>query len=222
MKKIIKNKRKNNLGFSLLEILLAVVLLAIVVTPLIQTIYTSMALNKKSRVQMGATDLGQSALEFFESQTYDDIKTLLENNGNNVSISALNYVAKSQDETSGHYVNEDVQASTDADWADREKYWKVFAQLCAYSKVQTSSNDKYIAYKSGDVFDFYAINKVPSNGFDYDILVFIKPLYEGTEYSVYQVQVDVYYNDPKDTTYGGHRKDDLMASYKGSIFNKFD
>lgn len=73
MKKIIKNKKSNNLGFSLLEILLAVVLLAIVVTPLIQTIYTSMALNKKSRILMGATDIGQTYVEFFESKTYEDI-----------------------------------------------------------------------------------------------------------------------------------------------------
>jgi len=222
MKKIIKKKGKNNLGFSLLEILLAVVLLAIVVTPLIQTVYTSMSLNKKSRVLMGATDLGQSAVEYFESLTYDDIKTLLENNGNDVSISALNYVGKSQDETSGHYVDENVAANTDADWADRQKNWRVFAQVCAYTKVQTSLNDKYIAYKSGDLFDFYAINKVPSNGFDYDILVFVKPIYEGSEYSVYEVQVDVYYNDPKDTSWGGHDKKDFQASFKGSIFNKLD
>ena len=76
MKKIIKKKKSNNLGFSLLEILLAVVLLAIVVTPLIQTIYTSMALNKKARVLMSATELGQSYVELFESMTYTDIHTL--------------------------------------------------------------------------------------------------------------------------------------------------
>lgn len=73
MKKIIKNKKSNNLGFSLLEVLLAVVLLAIVVTPLIQTVYTSMSLNKKARILMGATDVGQTYMEYLESMTYDDI-----------------------------------------------------------------------------------------------------------------------------------------------------
>ena len=76
MKKIIKKKKSSNLGFSLLEILLAVVLLVIVVTPLIQTIYTSMALNKKARVLMSATELGQSYVELFESMTYTEINTL--------------------------------------------------------------------------------------------------------------------------------------------------
>ena len=76
MKKIIKKKKSSNLGFSLLEILLAVVLLAIVVTPLIQTIYTSMALNKKARILMSATELGQSYVEYFESMTYTEINTL--------------------------------------------------------------------------------------------------------------------------------------------------
>ena len=76
MKKIIKKMKKNNSGFSLLEILLAVILLAIVVTPLIQTVYTSMSLNKKARIMMGATDVGQHQIESFEAQTYDDISSL--------------------------------------------------------------------------------------------------------------------------------------------------
>lgn len=143
MKKIIKKMKKNNSGFSLLEILLAVILLAIVVTPLIQTIYTSMSLNKKARIMMGATDVGQHQVEYFEAQTYDDISSLF---------------------SSGHYT----------------------------------------------------LNKT-SNGFNYFLDCTANPLYSGSEYSVYEIQVDVYYkpnNSPTDK--------DFMASFKGSVFNKLD
>ncbi len=71
MKNIIKKMKKNKAGFSLLEILLAVVLLAIVVTPLIQTIYSSMALNNRARIMMGAQEFGQTIIEDLESKPYD-------------------------------------------------------------------------------------------------------------------------------------------------------
>lgn len=224
MKRIVKKKKKNNLGFSLLEVLLAVVLLAIIVTPLIQTVYTSMSLNKKSRILMGATDVGQSAVEFFESLTYDDIKTLLENDGATVNIPAINYTAKAEDEGGGSWYGQNTDATTEAEWAERKKNWTAFAELAAYTNAFAGLNDKYIAFKSSDNFDFYAINKVTSNGFDYDLVVFIKPLFEGTEYSVYEVQVDVYYDNYKDPTYihAGHDKKDFQASFKGSVFNKLD
>jgi len=222
MKKIIKKEKKNNLGFSLLEILLAVVLLAIVVTPLIQTIYTSMSLNKKARVQMGATDIGQSLVEYFETQTYDDIKTLLENGGNTASIAAINYAGLCKDVSSGHYQG---QSSSDAMTMNgRKKSWSEYTALSCYTAIMSGQSDRFIAYKSNDDYDFYSINKITSNGFEYDIVVFITPLYDTGEYKVYEVQADVYYNDPNDPkiVFTAHDRNNLMASYKGSVFNKFD
>ncbi len=140
MKKLFKKIRKNNSGFSLLEVLLAVVLLAIVVTPLIQCIYTSMSMNKKARILMGATDVGQSLVEYYESQTYD---------------------------------NDDLSNDNNT--------WWMFS----------------------------------SNGFSYDCHVTISPIYDGSNYQVYEVNIDVYYkpdNNPLERT--------LMATYKGSVFSK--
>lgn len=221
MKKIIKKMRKSKSGFSLLEILLAVVLLAIVVTPLIQTIYTSMALNKKSRIQMGATDVGQSALEYFESLTYPDIKDLLENDGNTVNIPAINYAGKAKAEGGSWYGS---SSSDPVTMAQRKNTWALFTELTAYTRVVAMLDDKYISYKADDDYDFYAINKVKSNGFDYDLVVFITPLYEGSDYSVYEIQIDVYYNDYNNPNniHCGHDRNNLMCSYKGSVFNKFD
>lgn len=224
MKKFLKKKKNNNLGFSLLEVLLAVVLLAIVATPLIQVVYSSMALNKKSRILMGATDVGQSALEYFESLTYNDIKNLLENNNVDVNIPAINFVGKSLDQAGGSWVGSDEDANTSAEWEERKQQWTLFAGLSAYSHVQAGWSDKFIAYQSSDNFDFYSINTVSSNGFDYDLVIFLVPIFEGSEYSVYEVQVDVYYNDYNDSSniFAGHDKDKLQATFKGSVFNKFD
>ena len=222
MKKIIKKEKKNNLGFSLLEILLAVVLLAIVVTPLIQTIYTSMALNKKSRIQMGATDLGQSMIEYFESQTYPDIKDLLEDTGNTVSIAAINYAGLCKDVSSGSYYG---QSSTESyTMEERKRGWAQYSALNCYTAIMSGQSDKFICHKSNDDYDFYAINKINSNGFEYDLVIFITPIIDTGDYNVYEVQVDVYYNDYNDPNivFTAHDRNNLMATYKGSVFNKFD
>ena len=153
MKKTIKRiRKKNNKGFSLLEVLLAVILLAIVVTPLIQTIYTSMTLNKKARILLGATDVGQSYVEYLESLTYESSDT---------SVTTV--------------------------------------------KTLDSDNDNVITVQKS------------SNGFNYNLVVTISPLLPGSDYSVYEVKVDVYHmvdNNPANQ--------DFMASFKGSVFNKLD
>ncbi len=151
MKKKILRIQKNK-GFSLLELLLAVCLLAIVVTPLIQTIYTSMALNKKARILSGATDLGQSYVEYLESLTYE---------------------------------SSDTSATT--------------------IKSLDGNDDNYFAVVKS------------SNGFNYNLFVHISPLLSASDYSVYEVKVDVWYipsNNPLDQ--------DCLASFKGSVFNKLD
>ena len=140
MKKIIKKMKKNNSGFSLLEILLAVILLAIVVTPLIQTVYSSMSLNKKARIMMGANDVGQSIVEHYEAMTYD-----------------------------GNITSNDF-------------WWPA-----------------------------------QSNGYYYDGHITISHLFDGSNYQLYEVKVDVYYkpnNDPLKRT--------LMATYKGSMYSKLE
>lgn len=152
MKKKIKRIQKKNKGFSLIEVLLAVVLLAIVITPLIQTIYTSMALNKKSRILLGATDVGQSYVEYLESLTY-------ENSDNTVTT---------------------------------------------IKTLDSNDDNLFTVAKS-------------SNGFNYNLYVTVSPLLSGSDYSVYEVKVDVYY-----VPYNNPTGQDYMASFKGSVFNKLD
>lgn len=75
----IKKRRtgKNNHGFSLLEVLLAVVLLGLIATPILQMFYSSFALNKKSEKYLAAADLLQTVMEGISSQTWEDSKPVV-------------------------------------------------------------------------------------------------------------------------------------------------
>ena len=56
----------NKKAFSLVEVLLAIVLLAIIATPILSVFYTSMSLNIKSKEIMAATDVSSGILESIE------------------------------------------------------------------------------------------------------------------------------------------------------------
>lgn len=75
----IKKRRnsKNNHGFSLIEVLLAVVLLGLIATPILQMFYSSFALNKKSEKYLAAADLLQTVMEGISSQTWEDSKPVV-------------------------------------------------------------------------------------------------------------------------------------------------
>lgn len=68
-------KREKHKGFSLLEVLLAITLLAIIATPIIQLIYSTLAMNTTSRKMMGANDASQAVMEYVTSLTYNKIDT---------------------------------------------------------------------------------------------------------------------------------------------------
>lgn len=72
--KLLKKGRRNK-GFSLIEVLLAIALLAIIATPIIQIIYSTLAMNNNSRKMMGANDASQAVMEYVTSLTYSKIET---------------------------------------------------------------------------------------------------------------------------------------------------
>lgn len=67
-----KNIKKTNKGFSLIEVLLAVVLLALVAAPILQMLYSSYAMNIKSRKYLAAADLAQEKMESLSSCVWED------------------------------------------------------------------------------------------------------------------------------------------------------
>lgn len=60
--------KKDNKGFTLLEVLVAVIILAIVVVPMLRSFVTAYRVNARSREMMRATTLAQNEMEIFEKE----------------------------------------------------------------------------------------------------------------------------------------------------------
>ena len=73
-----ERKRRNrifgNKGISLVELVIAMALFAIVIVPICASFITSMKVNQKSRKMMAANDLAQSIVEGFSNKTYEGVK----------------------------------------------------------------------------------------------------------------------------------------------------
>lgn len=74
MKKIMQLlKKKNNKGFSLVEILAAMTILALVTGPLCKALMASLDINSRARMRMSATDACQAVMEGFADKSYEEI-----------------------------------------------------------------------------------------------------------------------------------------------------
>ncbi|MCR5011412.1 MAG: prepilin-type N-terminal cleavage/methylation domain-containing protein [Lachnospiraceae bacterium] len=97
------NKRKcnrlcNNRGVSLIELVVAMALFAIVIVPICASFITSMRVNQKSRKMMAANDLAQSIVEGYSGKTYEDVKLSIASIGTadlsgNLALSTGGYVS---------------------------------------------------------------------------------------------------------------------------------
>lgn len=67
--------KTGNAGFSLIELLIAVTILAIIVIPLLHMFVTSTKVNVKSRQTLRATTVAQDIMEGLKAYTLDDVRT---------------------------------------------------------------------------------------------------------------------------------------------------
>ena len=70
LKKMLKRLKKSNAGFTLVELIVAIALFAIVITPLCNTFISSAKMNRNARKVMIATDLAQNIFEGFSEETF--------------------------------------------------------------------------------------------------------------------------------------------------------
>lgn len=84
-------KRTNNKGFSLVELLLAIIVLAIVMGPMIESFISSARLNRNSRRLMVATNVAQTITEGFTNKDFEDIKSSISaiEGGGSVSVDLI-------------------------------------------------------------------------------------------------------------------------------------
>lgn len=71
----------NNGGFSLVELLIAVTILAIIITPLLHSFVTAIRTNAKARNTMHATAIAEDVMEEFEAYGIDGMRDIYKNAG---------------------------------------------------------------------------------------------------------------------------------------------
>lgn len=96
-------KKQDNRGFSLIELLVAVVIMAVVIVPLLRGFLSSYRVNNKSRNVLRATTLAQNEMEIFEKEKLEDL-----------TDSAKFSYTWSADDTTGIYTFERLGVSMDA------------------------------------------------------------------------------------------------------------
>jgi prepilin-type N-terminal cleavage/methylation domain-containing protein len=68
-----KRQHKNNHGFSLVELIVSIAILAVVVLPLLKSFVVSAGTNSKAKQKLQATEASQNILETFEAKSLDEL-----------------------------------------------------------------------------------------------------------------------------------------------------
>lgn len=87
----LKNTEKqklNNSGFSLVEVLVAVIILAIVAVPLIRSFATAAVTNSKAQILMMATDCAENLMEISKHTSVEDMAVTYDTGDNEVNYNA--------------------------------------------------------------------------------------------------------------------------------------
>jgi len=83
-----KSEYSKNAGFSLIELLVAVVILAIIFTPILKSFTTASQVNSKAQMKQAATSLAEYYMEETKSMTRDQLK---EKSGSDSAPYTINY-----------------------------------------------------------------------------------------------------------------------------------
>jgi len=76
-------KKLNNNGFSLLEVLIAMVILCVVSIPLLHSFVTTAKTNGRAKILMRATDCAENLMEAAEYKSVEELVQHYEASGNN-------------------------------------------------------------------------------------------------------------------------------------------
>lgn len=78
-------KKDNNKGFTLIEIIIAVAVLSLLLTPILQQFTQTMSTNRKAKEQQYANSEATRLLEVYQSMEKDEITAALKNSGTTVA-----------------------------------------------------------------------------------------------------------------------------------------
>ncbi len=108
-------KKGNNKGFSLIEIIIGIGMLAVIIVPILHTFITSAQINRDSRQVMIQTEVAQTIMEGFAGKTFADMKSsvgALMMNGGVSGNNALSTIDNNLFNTAGAYFEYDSSYDT--------------------------------------------------------------------------------------------------------------
>ena len=214
--RFLKKKTGKNKGFALIELICAVALFAVVLTPIFMSMVSSMRVNNKSRKVMIATEVAEDVMESVRDKTYAEIldtysslksadmsygtKTLVLFDGNTYSTSA-NVVTVSAGSAISLTAYADTSALEDAQI-------NAYAGLCRNKLLLEGASAKktFICADSatlntasaGERLSFFALTGIGRGQYNFDALVVFTPTIQdkihtstADDYMYYSYQVKV-------------------------------
>ncbi len=178
--KVMKKIKKKNRGFSLIEVLLAIVILGLVAAPILQLFITSMNINNRSKKLMAATDVSAIIMETLSGMTVDTdtegIRAVLTKADDSMRFESLSYEVEASDygiaATDIHKFELDMWTS----------YRTGLGEEIVYSLEFPSSPGKFGV----------AMGDVKYNGYTFDVIIWFEPVNSSGKYHTYDVTVEVF------------------------------
>ena len=89
-------RKSNNRGFTLVELIIAIAILAIAIAPLVLNFIQSSKLNLKGRKSLNAMNLAQDVMEGLSAYTPEELETILDNM--NIKVAEMTSAGESSDD----------------------------------------------------------------------------------------------------------------------------
>lgn len=131
--------RKQNMGFSLVEVLVTLALISVLSIPLIQTFVNSARMNGKAKSMQNATDIAQSISEYFGAMPLDALKASYSSNYEKLPDGRIVFT------NIGDGINKDSNNIGYYKGSDTEKFYvSVIVDPTGYSKDDKTGMNDYI------------------------------------------------------------------------------
>lgn len=130
---------KQNMGFSLVEVLVTLALISVLSIPLIQTFINSARVNGKAKSMQNATDIAQSISEYFGAMPLNALETAYKGKYTSMSDGRIVFT------NIGDGINKDSDGVDYYKGSDTEKFYvSVIVDPTGYSKTDKTGMNDYI------------------------------------------------------------------------------
>jgi prepilin-type N-terminal cleavage/methylation domain-containing protein len=174
--------KKNNKGFSLVELIVTVTILAVIVAPLLRAFVVSAQTNAKAKERLRATNLAQNIMEDIEAYGLEEIAKQINSKGfkligNEASAAYTSSELYKSTATSTSY---SVATTTDSTTSQFDFIEKTSATSSCLLVDADSGTYKFQGTQNANGCYYFAIGGIKSDGKEYDALITLTPASVGT------------------------------------------